>query len=491
MSSASSSPGDTIGRRIGESSTRLVAMPREFAEPDTKNSSALVTADGAKLAGYSVKEMEFLRKPQKAFQLGRIPAKALAEDDYVAAASYIIERDYYPDLKRLRLAEQIANAEKEGKGRDQQVVALRQELLRLTPVTPGINARNAAMNYTPGAPKRREDGAMKALPGEIDGSSSSSSSSVMASGGASHFCTGQEIVDLTGRSIDSRTKELVDMSLASGKGVVVDLGVRLDQFHSRYGSEDNASFQSAYEEHLSKKRAEQSWIEDQANSHNAMLADKREAAALGQKVEGVALALNSSAAVARNPLLFNSNGLQKQPFMFENKPDNVNTRFHTTDYERDSTEIQMENRANAREESLRDRDNNDMAVAGRFDAAKPGGYLATPTMVPGVDVTPIMTYGRIASTPLQLGASAGGAAGEDAFSIPKESDREQLAHRLLDEENRKKKRKSEAPSQLAVEMSRRQSARSILGRSSRSSIRSTIGADTPGVGGDLLELNFQ
>ncbi|KAF4704152.1 DiGeorge syndrome critical region protein 14 [Perkinsus olseni] len=337
------------------------------------------------------------------------------------------------------------------------------------------------MNYTPGAPKRREDGAMKALPGEIDGSSSSSSSSVMASGGASHFCTGQEIVDLTGRSIDSRTKELVDMSLASGKGVVVDLGVRLDQFHSRYGSEDNASFQSAYEEHLSKKRAEQSWIEDQANSHNAMLADKREAAALGQKVEGVALALNSSAAVARNPLLFNSNGLQKQPFMFENKPDNVNTRFHTTDYERDSTEIQMENRANAREESLRDRDNNDMAVAGRFDAAKPGGYLATPTMVPGVDVTPIMTYGRIASTPLQLGASAGGAAGEDAFSIPKESDREQLAHRLLDEENRKKKRKSEAPSQLAVEMSRRQSARSILGRSSRSSIRSTIGADTPGI----------
>ncbi|KAF4705480.1 hypothetical protein FOZ63_031195, partial [Perkinsus olseni] len=268
MSSAASSAGDTVGRRIGESSTQLVAMPREFAEPDTKNSSALVTADGAKLAGYSVKEMEFLRKPQKAFQLGRIPAKALAEDDYVAAASYIIERDYYPDLKRLRLAEQIANAEKEGKGRDQQVVALRQELLRLTPVTPGINARNAAMNYTPGAPKRREDGAMKALPGEIDGSSSSSSSSVMASGGASHFCTGQEIVDLTGRSIDSRTKELVDMSLASGKGVVVDLGVRLDQFHSRYGSEDNASFQSAYEEHLSKKRAEQSWIEDQANSHN-------------------------------------------------------------------------------------------------------------------------------------------------------------------------------------------------------------------------------
>ncbi|KAF4751841.1 hypothetical protein FOZ63_014817, partial [Perkinsus olseni] len=39
----------------------------------------------------------------------------------------------------------------------------------------------------------------------------------------------------------------------------------------------------------------------------------------------------------------------------------------------------------------------------------------------------------------------------------------------------------EAPSQLAVEMSRRQSARSILGRSSRSSIRSTIGADTPGI----------
>ncbi|EEQ98521.1 conserved hypothetical protein [Perkinsus marinus ATCC 50983] len=233
----------------------------------------------------------------------------------------------------------------------------------------------------------------------------------------------------------------------------------------RYGSEDNAAFQTAYEEHLSKKREEQSWIEDQANSHNAMLADKREAAALGEKVEGVALALNSSAAVARNSLLFHSNGMQKQPFMYENKPDNVNTRFHTSDYERDSTEIQMENRANAREESMRSRDNTEMAVAGRFDPSKPGGYMATPSMVPGVDVTPIMTYGRIASnkrriesatsdegygglasftargTPLQLGASTGGN-GEDTFIIPKESDREQLAHRLLEEENRKKKRKN-------------------------------------------------
>lgn len=44
------------------------------------------------------------------------------EDDYVAAASYIIERDYYPDLKRLRLQEEIVNAEREGKGRDQQVI---------------------------------------------------------------------------------------------------------------------------------------------------------------------------------------------------------------------------------------------------------------------------------------------------------------------------------------------------------------------------------
>lgn len=35
------------------------------------------------------------------------------------------------------------------------------------------------------------------------------------------------------------------------------------------------------------------------NFPQAMLADKREAAALGEKVEGVALALNSSAAVAR------------------------------------------------------------------------------------------------------------------------------------------------------------------------------------------------
>mmetsp|Transcript_26922 Transcript_26922/g.22209 ORF Transcript_26922/g.22209 Transcript_26922/m.22209 type:complete len:122 (+) Transcript_26922:117-482(+) len=91
--------------------------------------------------------------------------------------------------------------------------------------------------------------------------------------------------------------------------------------------------------------------------------------------------------MTRNPLLFHSNGVQKQPFMYENKPDNVNTRFHTTDYERDFTEIQIENRAAAREEGIRERDNNSMALAGRFDPAKPGGYLATPSMVPGVDVT--------------------------------------------------------------------------------------------------------
>lgn len=47
----------------------------------------------------------------------------------------------------------------------------------------------------------------------------------------------------------------------------------------------------------------------------------------------------------------------------------------------DISQIQMENRANAREESMRSRDNTEMAVAGRFDPSKPGGYMATPSMV--------------------------------------------------------------------------------------------------------------
>ena len=67
-------------------------------------------------------------------------------------------------------------------------------------------------------------------------------------------------------------------------------------------------------------------------------------------------------------------------------------------------------------------------------------------MCAGVDASPLMTWGSIEGTPLRLGSDVTPAPGP-SFKLPKDSAREQVAHKLADQvskANRARKKASMA-----------------------------------------------
>jgi len=84
----------------------------------------------------------------------------------------------------------------------------------------------------------------------------------------------------------------------------------------------------------------------------------------------------------------------------------------------------------------------DLKVAGRIstpqDGPIVGGYdlLKTPQLVAGVNMTPIMTWGQLASTPLLLGGSRGDDTGPE-FTIPELPQKDIAAHFLAESAGRK------------------------------------------------------
>lgn len=71
------------------------------------------------------------------------------------------------------------------------------------------------------------------------------------------------------------------------------------------------------------------------------------------------------------------------------------------------------------------------------------GFLATPSPAPGVNMSPIMTWGVIEGTPARLDGSGTPTPGP-SFKFPKESHRDILAHKMTDESTKKKRDKKQA-----------------------------------------------
>nr|XP_039247947.1 splicing factor ESS-2 homolog [Styela clava] len=71
------------------------------------------------------------------------------------------------------------------------------------------------------------------------------------------------------------------------------------------------------------------------------------------------------------------------------------------------------------------------------------GFVATPSPAPGVNMSPVMTWGVVEGTPIRIDGSGTPTPGP-SFKFPKESRRDELTYRMVDENTKKNRAKKQA-----------------------------------------------
>ncbi|KAJ9104347.1 hypothetical protein QFC19_003989 [Naganishia cerealis] len=174
----------------------------------------------------------------------------LDEDDYTAALSHIIKRDFFPSLDRLSATNNYLSALE-----SQDTIAIADSIRHLSALTPGPGQRDAQMTA---ARHRRE----------------------------------REMADVAGTPYISRTpfggagmetpmpynpaQELMDER--ESKRRKIDLSSGLDNFQAAYTSEDNSSFMEILQDENRQKKEKYSWAyaaEEQAKQNRLRLEQSR------------------------------------------------------------------------------------------------------------------------------------------------------------------------------------------------------------------------
>ncbi|XP_043706969.1 splicing factor ESS-2 homolog [Telopea speciosissima] len=371
--------------------------------------------------------------------------KVLDEDTYVAAIEKIIERDFFPDISKLRDRIDWLEAVRSG-----DPVLIRDAQLKILE-----RRRGKASNSHAEGNKTRTPGSNLRTPGSI-------------------FSLNSTPFDLDKIPIqaDAEGEEFVDDS--------VDVSLTLDEFFRRYTSEDNNSFSKIVDK-VNRKRKERFGylIEGEKEQIKTIESGKKDQITDGYGSSGQPLStLDGWKYTAKNLLMYNPADRGEVPLTEAEKEvrlkaltkeiNRTNTRFHgkmmdsRPKEEEDTvavvyapvaggTPVPMWDREAERSkkydlEDLR-KTPNPFYVESNKISDNGYNYVRTPSPAPGVDESPFITWGEIEGTPLRLEAEdtpvgIGGSSDGPHFRIPFPPSRDVKAHTLSREAARKLRERS-------------------------------------------------
>eukprot|EP00004_Rigifila_ramosa_P022645 TRINITY_DN6212_c0_g1_i1.p1 TRINITY_DN6212_c0_g1~~TRINITY_DN6212_c0_g1_i1.p1 ORF type:complete len:514 (+),score=109.02 TRINITY_DN6212_c0_g1_i1:63-1604(+) len=382
------------------------------------------------------------------------PRHVMEEDDFEDAVNAIIQRDFFPDLPRLRAERDFLAAQSSG---NPQLVAEALQRLQEAAATPSRRQRSGSEAGTP------------ARAAATPGGEGFDTPQVHGAGGA-RAPTGSE---MSHAPLRERTKY---------GGVDVDMP--LDAFLLRHTSEDNESFHQLLDRQNEQKRAHYKWLyeeqdrrQNSAGQHLLMAADERDGVVGDWKYkpqnqlmyipDGVGSVADATTAtpkaINRTATRFTSDGAFKIPLMPASRLVQQQTQQAEGVGRQDYALLDNLSDPSRLFEAIRNRDSAGAAkrsfnlddfrktplaahAAEGLAAAAPNtplrgySFLATPSpmVVSGVEAgaSPIVTWGEIASTPLVLSGGAGDATPGRSFQLAPERPREQLALALADRQAR-------------------------------------------------------
>jgi len=329
--------------------------------------------------------------------------EGLEEEEYAARLEAIIERDYFPDLRTNRLKAALLEATRRGDARAIAAVHREMNVERMRRVgsrggvvgTPsiggsGTTARDAEASWETETPQRANDF-------EDDDEE-------------------EEFVDYEGRGIEGMR--------GRSTAYEEDRHLSVNGFLAKYTSEDNASFTEIVKQSEAKRALKKRHLEavtappSRRAALIAALASHPQPSSALALVEGAEVAESDPSAaqvvavVGHDSLYTAPNGvalsLKERQRIVASEPKvtiAANTRFVAPKPRTDGSE-------------------------GKRAALKRYERVHTPSMTPGVEGSPIMTWGQIISTPLRLEDTEEELAGAGKFSMKGSSARERKLREL-------------------------------------------------------------
>jgi protein DGCR14 len=333
--------------------------------------------------------------------------EVLEEDEYIAGITQIIERDFFPGLPKLRQQMEVMEAMENN------------DMARLRELY--AQSQRSAQRSTRGESVR--GGSVRG--GSVRGSSVRSEAWDNATGDT----------PLRDGDPDAAEKQPAE----SDADEEVDTTLTLDQFVHKYTSEDNASFEDLIEKDREKQRQQRAWVDAAADKHNIkMLQLKNNAGKSGQaQIEGWN-------AKAKNSLIFphSLEAFGRETDVVKGPPKAIshgNTRIDPAGPGGDAGGAA----AQAGGAMYSAVGANGMQVGQRLPTESPNvhgfGFVVTPSPMPGVDDSPLMTWGTLESTPLRIALDSGAMSGPK-FNLAPTPSRDELGHELASEVREKRAR---------------------------------------------------
>ncbi|KAF9433725.1 DiGeorge syndrome critical region protein 14 [Entomortierella beljakovae] len=383
------------------------------------------------------------------------PKQVLEEDEYIEALSKIIERDFFPDLAKLKRQHAYLEAVEMN------------DLQRIQ-----LTAKEIAGNDTPLGKRRLKTPARtpKLLktglpdetwtPARVDSGGATSSWHDEFNASHSHL-GGSDTPMLDTPAITSMRKQQDD-SLEATTNSTIDTSLSLDQFQARYTSEDNASFNDIIEKINTQKREKYRWMYELEKKQSRLLenGNKSEQKLLrqagepdpeglsavsggGSQVEGVSkLALiigdkrNGSVPTweykAKNTLMYFPEGLGTTLNLDNTRgePKEIvhrNTGFQGLDL------LVVNQKAASKVDSKADEFSTDSPKVRGFSFVS---STPTPNMSQMGDDPELMTWGTIEDEPLLISSGIADS-GPSPFKVPPTPRRELLAHKLTEKSSKR------------------------------------------------------
>ncbi|MFQ6633815.1 hypothetical protein Gotur_010642 [Gossypium turneri] len=377
-------------------------------------------------------------------------SRVLDEDSYVAAIEKIVERDFFPDISKLRDRLDWVEAVKTGDPiqiRDAQLKIIERRGKKVN----NANSEGRGLTQTPGSTFTRNFTPFD----EIDGKTPQSPS-VLGRG-------------LSGEG-DCRVSE-----------EEVDTKMSLDEFFRRYTSEDNDSFSKILEKVNRKKKEKYGYLTQSENTEGdvKLIEDvKRDRITDGYGTSDQPTStLEGWKYTAKNLLMYHPADRGEAPMTEEERAIRLkgltkeinrgNTRFHgkvmdSRPRDDGSVEVLYTPVAGATPMPMSGRDQdkgkkydledlrktpNQFYVESGKKAENGYSFVRTPSPAPGVDESPFITWGEIEGTPLRLEAEdtpidIGGSGDGPHFKIPCPPARDVKAHSLSRDAARKLRERS-------------------------------------------------